>query len=50
MNLLWALAVLFVVLWLFGFSLHIGAGFIHILLVLAVAVVLVRLVTGRRAA
>ena len=49
MNLLWGLAVLFVVLWLLGFSLHVGAGFIHLLLVLAVAVVLIRIISGRRA-
>ena len=50
MNLLWGLAVLLVLMWLLGFSLHIGAGFIHILLVVAVVVVLFRLVSGRRIA
>jgi hypothetical protein len=50
MNLLWAVAVLFFVMWLMGFAaFHVAGGFIHILLVLAVAVVLVRLVTGRSA-
>jgi hypothetical protein len=48
MSLLWGLAILFVVLWLLGFSLHIGAGFIHLLLVVAVVIVLFRLVAGRR--
>jgi len=50
MNLLWALAVLFFVMWLFGFAaFHIGGGFIHLLLVLAVAVVLINIISGRRA-
>ncbi|HZL20164.1 MAG TPA: lmo0937 family membrane protein [Polyangia bacterium] len=46
---LWTLAVLLVVLWALGLvtSYTLG-GFIHILLVLAVVVVLVRLVQGRR--
>jgi len=46
---LWTLAVLLVVLWALGLvtSYTLG-GFIHILLVLAVVVVLVRLVRGRR--
>ena len=43
-------AVLLVVLWLLGLvtSYTLG-GFIHILLVLAVVVILVRLISGRRA-
>lgn len=47
MNLLWGLVVLLVVLWLLGFTMHVGGGLIHLLLVLAVVVVVVRLVTGR---
>jgi Family of unknown function (DUF5670) len=47
MNLLWGLVVVLVVLWLLGFSLHVGGGLIHLLLVIAVIVVVVRLVTGR---
>lgn len=49
MNLLWGIAVVLVVLWLLGFSLHIAGGVIHLLLVLALVVVVVRLVAGRRA-
>jgi len=49
MNLLWALAVLFFVMWLFGFAaFHIGGAFIHLLLVLVVAVVLINIISGRR--
>ena len=48
-NLLWAVAALFLMMWLLGFVLNITAnGLIHVLLVLAVAVVVVRLMTGRR--
>jgi hypothetical protein len=50
MNLLWGLAVLFFVMWLFGFAaFHVAGGLIHLLLVLAVVVVLVRVIAGRRA-
>ncbi len=45
---LWTIAVILVILWLLGFSLHIGAGLIHLLLVVAVVVVLFQLFTGRR--
>ena len=45
---LWTIAVILLVLWLLGFSLKIGAGLIHLLLVIAVIVVLVQLFTGRR--
>jgi hypothetical protein len=46
---LWTLAVLLVVLWALGLvtSYTLG-GFIHILIVLAVVVVVVRLIQGRR--
>jgi len=44
---LWTIAVILVVLWLFGVVIHIGGGLIHILLVIAIIVVLVRLFTGR---
>ena len=46
---LWTIAVILLVLWLIGFSMHIAGGLIHILLVIAVIVVLVRLFTGRSA-
>jgi hypothetical protein len=49
MNLLWGLAVVLVVLWLLGFSFHIAGGLIHLLLVIALVVVVVRLVAGRNA-
>ncbi|MDP1829752.1 MAG: lmo0937 family membrane protein [Archangium sp.] len=50
LNLLWALAGIFIVLWVLGLSFHfVGGGLIHLLLVLAVITVIARLVTGRRA-
>lgn len=49
-QLLWAVIVILVVLWLVGLLLHILGAFIHILLVLAVIVLIVQLVSrGRNA-
>ncbi len=45
---LWTIFVVLLVLWLLGFSLHVGAGLIHILLVVALVVLVIQLVTGRR--
>ena len=45
---LWTIAVLLLILWLLGMvSSYTLGGFIHILLVVAVIVVLVRLIQGR---
>ena len=43
MNILNIIIVLLVISWLGGFSLHIGGGLIHLLLVVAVIILLVRL-------
>jgi hypothetical protein len=46
---LWLIAVVLIALWLFGFvTSYTMGGFIHILLVAAVIMILVRLITGRR--
>jgi hypothetical protein len=45
---LWTIFVILVVLWLLGFSLHIGGGLIHILIVIAVVVLIFNLISGRR--
>jgi hypothetical protein len=46
---LWTIALILVVLWLLGLvSSYTMGGFIHLLLVLAVIVVLIRLIQGRR--
>jgi len=47
-TMLWTIFVILVVLWLLGFSLHIGGGLIHILLVVAVVVLIFNLISGRR--
>jgi hypothetical protein len=45
---LWTVFVVLIVLWLLGFSLHVGGGLIHLLLVVAVIALLVNLIGGRR--
>jgi hypothetical protein len=46
---LWTIFVLLVVMWLLGMvSSYTLGGFLHLLLVLAVAVVLIRVIQGRR--
>lgn len=45
---LWAIFVAILLLWLLGFTLHVAGGLIHLLLVVALIVLIVRLVTGRR--
>ena len=45
---LWTIIVVLVILWLLGFSLNIGAGLIHLLLVVALVVLVIQLISGRR--
>jgi len=46
---LWTIALVLVVLWLLGLvSSYTLGGFIHVLLVIAVVMVLIRLIQGRR--
>lgn len=45
---LWTIFAVLLILWLLGFTLSIGGGLIHLLLVLAVVVLVFNLVTGRR--
>jgi hypothetical protein len=45
---LWTIFVVILVLWLLGFSFHIAGSLIHILLVVALIVLVINLVTGRR--
>jgi Ca2+-dependent lipid-binding protein len=48
-NILWAVVVILVILWLLGWLVgHIGGGLIHLLLVIAVIVVLYNLFVGMR--
>jgi hypothetical protein len=46
---LWTVFVVILILWLLGFSLHIAGGLIHLLLVVALVVLVINLLSGRRA-
>jgi hypothetical protein len=49
-EMLWTIAVVLAVLWLLGLvSSYTMGGFIHILLVLAIVIVLINVIQGRRA-
>jgi len=45
---LWTIVAVLLILWLLGFSLSIGGGLIHLLLVVALVVIVINLLTGRR--
>lgn len=45
---LWTIVVILLILWLLGFSLHVGGGLVHLLIVVAVVVIIVNLLSGRR--
>ncbi len=45
---LWTLVVLLLIFWVLGLAFKIAAGFIHILLVIAIVLIIINLVTGRR--
>jgi hypothetical protein len=46
---LWTIVVILLILWLLGFSFHVGGGLVHLLLVVALVVVVINLLSGRRA-
>ena len=49
MDLLWTIAVILIILWLLGLvTSYMLGGFVHILLVLAIIVILIRVIQGRR--
>jgi hypothetical protein len=48
LPMLWTVVVLLLILWLLGFTMHVAGGLIHILLVVALVVIVLRLLTGRR--
>jgi len=48
-NLIWTGVVVLFILWVLGFSINIGGGLIHLLLVLAVVGIVYNLVIGQRA-
>jgi hypothetical protein len=48
-NMLWTIFIILLILWLLGLiSGYTLGGFIHILLVIAIVVVLIRIIQGRR--
>jgi len=47
---LWTVFVILLIMWLLGFlAFHVGGGLIHLILLIAVIVLVVNLLTGRRA-
>jgi hypothetical protein len=46
---LWTIFVVILILWLLGFSLHVAGGLIHLLLVVALVILVINLMSGRRA-
>ncbi len=48
MDIFWTIVVILVILWLLGFSLGFVGGLIHILLVAAIIVILIRIIQGRK--
>lgn len=47
-SMLWTILVVLIILWLLGFTLHVGGALIHLLLVVALVVLAYDLVTRRR--
>lgn len=46
---IWIVAIILFILWVLGFAVfHLAGGLIHLLLIVAAIVVIVRLMTGRR--
>ncbi|MFZ0417528.1 MAG: lmo0937 family membrane protein [Candidatus Sulfotelmatobacter sp.] len=45
---LWTIFVVLIILWLLGFSLHIGGALIHLLLVVGLVILVINLLSGRR--
>jgi len=46
---LYTIVAVLIVLWLLGFSMHVGGGLIHALLVIALIVFVFNILSGRRA-
>ena len=45
---LWTIFVILLVLWLLGFSFHVAGSLTHLLLVVALIVLVINLISGRR--
>jgi len=46
---LWTIVAILLIMWLLGFSFHIAGSLVHFLLVIALVVVVINLLSGRRA-
>lgn len=46
---LWTIIGILILLWILGFSLDIAGGLVHVLLVIALIVLIIRIFTGGRA-
>jgi hypothetical protein len=47
---LWTIFVIVLLMWVLGFSFHIAGSLIHLLLVVALVILVINLVSGRRSA
>lgn len=47
---LWTIVAILLILWLLGFSFHLAGSAVHLLLVVALVVVVINLMRGRRLA
>ena len=45
---LWTIFVILLILWLLGFSFHVAGSLVHLLLVIALILLIINLVSGRR--
>jgi hypothetical protein len=45
---LWTIVAILLIMWLLGFSFHIAGSLVHLLLVVALVVIVINLLSGRR--
>jgi hypothetical protein len=48
LNMLWTIVAILLIMWLLGFSFHIAGSLVHLLLVIALVVIVINLLSGRR--
>jgi len=49
-TMLWTIFAILLILWLLGFGFHVAGGLIHLLLIVALVVLVINLLSGRRRA
>ena len=49
-RMLWTIFAILLLLWLLGWGFHVAGSLIHLILVIAIVVLLIQVITGRRAA